>query len=54
MDMYTIRKINELEQEVFELQTETEELKENLKELTKLVANMSRARMTIHKEVDVL
>lgn len=54
MDMYTIRKINELEQEVFDLQTKTEELEENLKELTKLVVNMSQARTTIYKEVGKL
>lgn len=54
MDQNTNRRINQLEQEVFELQTKTEELEYDLKELTKLVANMSQARMTIHKEVDML
>lgn len=51
MDLYTTRKINELEQEVFDLQTKTEELEENLKELTKLV---NRAITILYKEPPLL
>lgn len=54
MDLYTTRKINELEQEVFDLQTKTEELEEWLKELSELVTFMSKAIRTIHKEDHLL
>ena len=51
MDQNINRKINELEQEVFDLQTKTEELEENLEELTKLV---NRVIMIIYKEAHLL
>jgi hypothetical protein len=47
MDQNINRKINELEQEVFDLQTKTEELEDNLKELTKLV-NRVVTLMEVH------
>lgn len=47
MDQNINRKINEREQEVFDLQTKTEELEDNLKELTKLV-NRVVTLMEVH------